>query len=268
VILDSFLDDYILPSRKEILVCDGAIKACEAEQDGGLVPYEDGAIVPCGDWHSPAGIEDLTPTRVFAVRLPNAVLFPIRELDMSAITCQAEADEVASGARYRAAVAAFAERLARFTEAPATISILGISAKLPGLTTVTVDPKKQRRIGLHLDVWDRLSLNQKSRARWRINVNLGSESRYLIFCNLPVPEMHSRAAMDARTVGTAIGRKFFERFPSYPLLRLTVQPGEGYVAPTDLLIHDATTLDKTTPDISIAVLGHFRLTCVQAARQR
>jgi hypothetical protein len=256
----SCLRDHSVGFDGGIEVCDGAIKASDVETDAGSVPYEDGAIVPRGNWRSSSRIDEVNPNFVFVIEVPKSLISPMRHFKVGTITSQTEADEAASSDEYRVAASEFINELAVFAVTRASISILGISVKAPGLLTVTVDQKKQRRIGLHLDVWDKLTLQQKSDARWRVNVNLGSEPRHLVFCGLPVPVMHRRAALDSKTVGTSIGRNFFERFPFYPLYRISIKPGHAYVAPTDLLIHDATTLDRTTPDISIAVLGHFRLT--------
>jgi hypothetical protein len=47
------------------------------------------------------------------------------------------------------------------------------------------------------------------------------------------------------------------QFPTYPVLRLRVKPGEAYIAPTDNLIHDGSSVGKQFPDITIHNLGYF-----------
>ena len=42
-------------------------------------------------------------------------------------------------------------------------------------------------------------------------------------------------------------------------LRLTVVPGEAYLAPTYNLIHDATTVGKTAPDLTYGIAGRFSM---------
>ena len=42
-----------------------------------------------------------------------------------------------------------------------------------------------------------------------------------------------------------------------PIFRLRVAPGEAYIAPTDFIPHDSTTIDKGDVDISLTLLGHF-----------
>jgi hypothetical protein len=48
-----------------------------------------------------------------------------------------------------------------------------------------------------------------------------------------------------------------EAFPSYPVLRLEIRPGEAYIAPTEIVIHDATTMGKEFTDATFTVLGNF-----------
>ena len=51
--------------------------------------------------------------------------------------------------------------------------------------------------------------------------------------------------------------KFFQLYPDYPIIRLRQDPYEGYIAPTDSIIHDGSTVDMKTHDITLNFLGHF-----------
>ena len=44
-------------------------------------------------------------------------------------------------------------------------------------------------------------------------------------------------------------------FPDYPVVRLTIRPGEAYIAPTENLIHDGSTLGMTSPDLALHMIG-------------
>ena len=46
-------------------------------------------------------------------------------------------------------------------------------------------------------------------------------------------------------------------FGSYPVVRVRLDPGEGYMAPTENLIHDATTSSPDALDVQFRVCGRF-----------
>ena len=251
-----------------VRICDGANVSLAAPVDDGGMCYEANAIIPHLPWRETSQSEqsvlcasnNSAPiAKVVRWKFNDNILAPLAGLRLHEITSQEEANETMAGLRYKTAVASFIDRLKPWTNNPESVRILGVSVKNPKLITVTADPTKGLRLGLHLDSWDKLPLAQRTSARYCININLGLESRFFTFCNLPVPHMHELMGMPRNVVGTQIGREFFASNRNYPIVRLELAPHIAYIAPTDLLIHDATTLDKKYPDISIAVLGHFKL---------
>jgi hypothetical protein len=50
--------------------------------------------------------------------------------------------------------------------------------------------------------------------------------------------------------------KFFKSFPKYPVVRLTINPSETYIAPTQNVIHDGIG-SSTTPDLHLTICGHI-----------
>jgi hypothetical protein len=73
-------------------------------------------------------------------------------------------------------------------------------------------------------------------------INLGTEITSLVFLNLP-----------PRTPGDEPASRFLTRFPDYPLVRLRVEPGEGYRLPAGGLHASACTLDQGDPDLLLLV---------------
>ena len=50
---------------------------------------------------------------------------------------------------------------------------------------------------------------------------------------------------------------FMSRFPGYPIMKVRVAPGEAYIAPTDNMIHDASTVGSKTPSVTLTLRGWF-----------
>jgi len=147
-------------------------------------------------------------------------------------------------------------------------TIVRLASAHPGMRTVTKDEVKGKSeyfyVGLHLDTWEKIPMRERSHARNRICVNMGREARQFLFVNLPVAQMHEmlrRGEPDsvADYYGTDLGLEFMRAFPGYPVVKLTIGPREAYIAPTDNLIHDATSIGKRYPDIGLHILGYFGL---------
>jgi uncharacterized protein len=147
-------------------------------------------------------------------------------------------------------------------------TIVRLASAHPGMTTVTKDEVRGKDehyyVGMHLDTWEKIPMRERNHARNRICVNMGREARQFLFINLTVEQMHTllrRGEPDRVSdyYGTDLGHEFMRAFPGYPVVKLTVGPREAYIAPTDNLIHDATSLGKRYPDLSLHVLGYFGL---------
>jgi hypothetical protein len=135
-----------------------------------------------------------------------------------------------------------------------------------GMRTVTKDSVKDRDehyyVGMHLDTWEKIPLHERHTARNRVCINLGREDRYFLFFNLSLMRMfYALGGEDPSKAddfyGTDLGHAFMRAFPGYPVLRLRLKPREAYIAPTDNLIHDGSSVGKRYPDIALHVLGYF-----------
>lgn len=145
----------------------------------------------------------------------------------------------------------------------------GIRANAPGLITVTQNKDRSCQIGLHLDSWYRAPLSQRQLSPNRICINLGPEDRYLLFINLALQQMsdaiHASGVTEAPLPVHELDLlgPFLHRFPSYPVTRLSIKPGEAYIAPTENMIHDGSTLNRVTTDVQLTILGNFQANKVQ-----
>lgn len=147
-------------------------------------------------------------------------------------------------------------------------SVAGLSFNPPGLATTTanfdlispLDPY----IGLHLDSWYQGDTAlQRQYSPNRIVCNLGKESRYLLFVNLTMKSIENliqQIEPDYTFSAGTIVYKFFQAFPNYPVFKLEIRPGEAYIAPTENLFHDSTTLGMKNEDMLFTVRGYFGIT--------
>ena len=89
-------------------------------------------------------------------------------------------------------------------------------------------------------------------------VNLGDEAVYLLFVNLPAQQLQAElvrrfpdqpppAAVDE------LARRFLLHCRDYPLVRLRIEPGEGYRVPAGGMLIDACTLDMQGPSVMLMV---------------
>ncbi len=137
-----------------------------------------------------------------------------------------------------------------------------ISCRATGSPTLTTDDT-DTHVGLHVDNWYRAKLGERANAPNRISINLGVKARFFLYINLPLASIGALAVehfpLDSRVHDTQHGlrRVFMSHFGSYPVVRVRLGPGEGYIAPTENLIHDATGPGKNGLDVQFRVRGRF-----------
>jgi SAM-dependent methyltransferase len=142
---------------------------------------------------------------------------------------------------------------------------VGIVARKPGLLTTTFNYNAGKFIGLHLDNFFRRDLEDRPSSPNRICINVGSEPRFLIFINLTLRKCHellNAAGFQEDCMndpGRGLPELFMKRFPEYPVVQLRIDPGEAYIAPTENLIHDSTTVGLKSIDVSLIFLGTFHM---------
>ena len=141
---------------------------------------------------------------------------------------------------------------------------IGPSKNPPNLKTVTVNRDIGRYNGLHVDNWDQTDLDSRHLATNRICINVGEEDRYFLFLPLSLMDITSVLSEEmgpqwkASGRYTLIGRQFMERFPGMPVIRCRIAPGEAYIAPTENLVHDGSSVGQSDVDEQFTVRGHIR----------
>lgn len=128
------------------------------------------------------------------------------------------------------------------------------------LTTTTWNKSTKSYIGLHLDNFEAFDSEFRHHARNRICINLGKEPRYLLFYNLEFRQMKKKFKIiqdDYNGNPYLVLHKFFEEYKNYPVVRIKIMPYELYLAPTENIVHDGSTINTNSPDINLAIRGFF-----------
>lgn len=130
------------------------------------------------------------------------------------------------------------------------------------LLTVTKDHRLNRFIGLHVDSWDREPVDERKSSRNRISFNFGRERRYFLFLPFTLQKILTvlrqlDRTIDRRSEPSEIGRIFLTLFPHTPVVRCSLEPGEGYIAPTENIVHDGSSLGTSSMDHQFTLRGHF-----------
>jgi hypothetical protein len=146
-------------------------------------------------------------------------------------------------------------------------TFFGVARNPPGMEVTTIDRAIDWRVGLHIDNFDRAQIDERRSARNRISINVGSQRRHLLFVPHASREISDKVASrrdSAQSVPPPPGMEhmhlvwqFFQLFPETVIYRLGMNPGEGYVGPTENIIHDGSTLEMTKDDWQMVWLGHF-----------
>ena len=143
------------------------------------------------------------------------------------------------------------------------IAISSIYVNKPNLQTTAFDRRNQYYIGLHVDNHDKSS-QKNTNTRNRLCINLSKSPRYFLFCNLTHVEAKNyelfskKESLNMSDCNT-FRELFFQKFPHYPILRIKINPFQAYLAPTDNIIHDGSSIGSNQLDLSTMALGDLVL---------
>jgi hypothetical protein len=230
--------------------------------------YEPDAVLPNEDWRRPTSEEflKLVDEKLFdRVDAVTILRFPIRQAgasESSSFRIPPNKNDTFGVRIFAASDTDLVKRVSMYCQ-----TVLGATAEngfsgglhvnAPGLLTTTRSGASGPHVGLHVDNWTKLPIHGRYGCENRICVNIGSESRYFLFVNLTIDRMFDSMAVKCKGHGTAVARQFFNNHPTYPVFRVRLRPGEAYIAPTELLAHDASSIEMTDNDVSIMLRGMF-----------
>ncbi|WP_162689095.1 hypothetical protein [Streptomyces sp. ICC1] len=225
----AFRDPAALRARCEV----STVRTTRPEETS----HEPGAVVPTGQWR-PMADADI-----------RAVTAPRRPLDSTLV-------EIVQPS-YRGGLPL--EDLPRSLGDPDAV-YLGQALAKPDMITTTENYATGRLLGLHLDNWDKLPYAEKHTGRRRLCLNLGPGTRYIILGNIDAQAV-CRAVHPAdstqRYPHTDDYRSYVASGRSIRVFRIRLAPGEGYVAPTEYLLHDGSTEAENHPSAAAFWLGRW-----------
>ncbi len=237
-------------------------RAGEATPDGGT-PFVDEAVVPCGEWRSPTEAEASSLlARPDAPSDNDLLVVPLPHL-AELLSARIELRRCADLSFAPDAIRACVDDLGPFCKSLEGLVCQGAWPGPGGLRNVTHRPdvRSPKRIGLHVDDWDRRPLIDRAGGRRRLAANLGLRPRYLVFLQTPVSVLAADGKLFERPFETLsapelVGSYLMEHL-SVPAARVRIDPGEAYIVNGEDIVHDGASDTPGTPDLSLHFMGHF-----------
>lgn len=138
-------------------------------------------------------------------------------------------------------------------------AVFDLVVSKPGQRSIQWDADADRPIGLtfNLAPWVAWPITEEAHApRLWGGFNLGDEAVQVLFVNLPAQDLAAELARrrpDEPPPATLdeLARRFMTHCPDYPLVRLRIEPGEGYRVPVGGFLIDACTLDAQGPGLML-----------------
>ncbi len=140
-------------------------------------------------------------------------------------------------------------------------AVFDLVVSKPGQRSIQWDAEAAHAIGLtfNLASWISWPLQDETRLpRLWGGFNLGDEPVHVLLVNLPASHLAAELARDVAeapppTTLDELARRFLTHCPDYPLVRLRLDPGEGYRIPVGGVLIDACTLDTEGPGLMLMV---------------
>ncbi len=194
-------------------------------------------------------------------------------LDISAVTSQEElaALSVSRYNVYNIFTGRMNKYFKQYTNTDFTQHDIYVGGKSQHTSTIDFDLEVPKKVGLHVDNWDRLPVSELDQAKNRICINLGRAHRYFLFINEEVMTMRSKLAGINSDLGRVensneIARRYLLAFPDTKICFFRLAPFEGYIVPTENVMHDASNFDSADTDIQLTARGFFSPAYFAASR--
>lgn len=263
-----------LARRGQLQICTGTQSA---DKLGLQDHYVTGARVPKEPWRTPVA-EELSCLMEGAADPP-----PGETLEWLSLTPEANSDRVRTalelgyalttsrGERHSEARKSLAQIAPEVLQAVISTSRrsfrLASDVRLayddPQLITTTRDPgQRNRLLGLHVDSQERRALTERGTCQRLLSVNIAAESRWFLFVNVSVSliatTLNETGRDDACRLGaTKAGTTFLAGATDYPVFRVRLDPGQGYLGPVQNMVHDGSTAGARLKGLRACAFGDF-----------
>lgn len=259
------------------------------------IPYSNDAFIPIESWREPLPVENRLvfddtsvghldkSNHIGIIHLPEFVIAPLVELGVAFTRTAKDCNLIAQHPLYQDAISKIVDFLSPLYSSQQSFAVHRVNVNPSGLPTVTFNQATHHFIGLHLDSWDNLPIQDRALSTNRVCINLGLEDRFLLFINLTLADILYLTQIDGddsisilsstwetreqdwNTLTSleldpnAIRKAFLTRYSQYPVIKLRISPGEAYIAPTENMIHDGCTTGKQFFDVTLTIRGHIEL---------
>lgn len=261
----SDLERHALLSRLEVTegICSSALLA-----DVNLV-FQQGTHAPTQKWRRANAADFYAPAPGQAVykywmtlglfRAPHAFVERLLQIDAE-VQNGPSGHDLDFAPDLAARVDAIAEAFDLWPEIYRFGPVLGmaINRQQGGEYLSTPEPADEMvKTGLHVDSWDHKPWSDRAGGTNRISINIGKFPRNLVFCTVPVVDISRTLNKDpgARVFPTGLIQQFFTMRPETRVYRMRLEPGDAYIAPTENIIHDGSTLLVDGEDAQVVVRG-------------
>ena len=197
------------------------------------------------------------------VQVPRQAMCALEEFGLGTEPSIGEIQLLRSRVDYATLIERVFQALSLYHQTDHQLHAGGVFRNSPGLTTTTFDRRSECYIGLHLDSWDKLPLTKRAEASNRLCINKGRGDRFLMFLNLSIRQILDLVTTSSQETSVGkygdpdVGNALMKRFPSYPVVRVRIRPGEAYIAPTENIIHDGSTEGNKHADVQLTLRGYF-----------
>jgi hypothetical protein len=265
--MDGRVKIYVAPGCKESanrIELSSGTRLADMRETTDLVEgtaYEEGARLPREPWRQPTKEES---ERLIVAEVPRDMATTVAIVKLPGEFSDDLRQAIRSGSSESIEVNLL-RPLRTICELGEPLHCIGPNKQPGNLKTVTINRDIGRYISLHVDTWDRCDLDSLHLATNRICINIGQDDRYFLFLPISLTAVARTLAEEMgpdwempRGRYTVLARQFMERFPDVPVIRCRLAPGEAYIAPTENLVHDGSSVGQSDIDEQFTIRGHIR----------
>jgi len=145
-----------------------------------------------------------------------------------------------------------------------TIHDIYMGGRNQATSTIDFGRPEKKKIGFHYDNWGDLPVSQLNESTNRLCINLGKGHRYFLFIDKTIFEMREELMRSDLRYGeledsNELGKLYIKNADpaSYKVMSVRLEPFEGYIAPTETIMHDGANFDSEHIDIQLTARGLF-----------
>lgn len=128
---------------------------------------------------------------------------------------------------------------------------------LPPKKSIGMQNKTEKYMGLHIDNSSGFNIDNFKRPN-RVLLNFGKSPRYFYFVNKTTESIYYSIVQGKLPRNDDfLCTSYLQANLNRKVIILKINPGQGYIAPTEHLIHDGSSKDVEEKDVVMSILGFF-----------